>query len=261
MSTLSKYTGNMFNQNTRSFSGYLDVDRVKDNPLYKFYMAEKVKQGASYSAIEGVYDSDSSFSISVGSNYEDQFELPFQDQVNKLMQTGNMMRNLQDASQFIVKSVRMTEQRWTGSTEPTFTVKVNIPIVRKKDAPWKMLQYCLKATSGTLQEYSPGGQVQRSESAFQIFAPNGYRIHYSNGANSKDTPYGTYAIALGAGSRCWFRMLDALITNIDYSIGNKKYYDGNPTSVVLTVSFKYWRYPLYEDIIKWFPLLHKGGAL
>lgn len=260
MSSLSKFKGSgLFNTGSRSFTGLLDVDRVKANPIYKCFIAKKIAVGNPVNYIQGVYNSDSQFSVSVGSEYVDQFELPedAQNALTKLQGGMNWMRNMQEKSQFIVKSIRMSEQRWNGSTAPTFSVKIDIPIVRRADAPWEAIKYCLRATCGTLQEGGAGGQVQRMESAWQIFAPNGYKINYSDSANSHDTPEGTYTIALGEGRKCWFRMTDAVITNMDVSIGNKKYYDGNPTSVSIVVQFKFWRYPLYEDIITWFPLMRQ----
>ena len=257
MSTLTPYSKNIFNQNTRNFAGYLDIDRVKANPIYQCHITKKITQGQSPSSIQGVYNSDTPFSVSTSSNYEDQFELPFQNEIQTAMAGVNWLQNMQDHAQFIFKSLRMSEQRWTGSESPTFNVKIDIPIVRKKDAPWKMLDYCLQATCGTLQEPRENGQVQRVESGFQIYAPNGYRVHYATDGKGHDSPGGTYAISLGIGDKCWFRMTDALITSMNATIGNKKYYDGNPTSISIDVGFKFWRYPLYEDIIQWFPLMHK----
>lgn len=257
MSTIKQYSKNIFNQDDRKFAGYLDIDRVKANPIYQCVISKKITKGATYSAIHGVYNSDTPFTISTGSNYEDQFEIPFQDEINHAMAGVNWLRNMQNQSQFIFKSLRMSEQRWTGSEPPTFSIRLDIPIVRKSDAPWKMIDYCLQATCGTRNEHGGHNQVQRTESGFQIFAPNGYRIVYSQDAHSSDTPLGTYAISLGVGDKCWFRMTDALITSMNATIGNKKYYDGNPTTVSIDVGFKFWRYPLYEDIIKWFPLMHR----
>ena len=151
----------------------------------------------------------------------------------------------------------MTEQRWNGSSEPTFNIKIDIPIVRKTNAQWLALQYALQAVSGTLNENGGNGQVQRFKSGWQIFAPNGYKVHYAGRAEDDDYPEGTHHIMLGSGNSRWFDMENAVITGISYAIGSKKYYDGNPTSVSLSIDFKYWRYPLYEQIIKWFPKIPK----
>lgn len=254
MSVLSLYEDNIFNQGSRNFNGVLDIDRIKANPIYRCTISRKIDGAALTSrTITGVYNADSPFSIGINANYEDQFELPFQSFFDQLMAGGNWARNMTGHSQFILKSLRMTEQRWTGSEAPTFSIRMDIPIIRRNDAPWEVVKYCIRATSGTLQEYSDNGQVQRIESAFQIFAPNGYRIQYATTATSSDVPYGVYRISLGVGSCCWFDMQDAIITGMNATLGSKKYYDGNPTTVSVDVNFKYWRYPTYEDVIKWFP--------
>ena len=260
MSTLSLYSknDNIFGLSRSTFAGVLDIDRVKQNPIYTCSIFNK----DTLRKVSGVYNSDSPFTISTTSNYEDQFEFPYQESINKLMAGGNWFRNMQGKSQFIFKSLRMTEQRWTGSESPTFQIRLDIPIIRRSDAPWTVIKHCLRATCGTRDEVvsngSGKGQVQKTETGFQIFAPNGYRIEYANTASGKDIPRGTYTIRLGEGQKCWFVMEDALITSMNASIGSKKYYDGNPTTVSIDVGFKFWRYPLYEDIITWFPLMEKG---
>lgn len=236
--------------NTGSFAGFLDVDRIRRNPIYKCSISGGRN---SLRSVVGIYNPDSPFTISVGSEYVDSFQLPsdIQDKMNQAV--GGFAANVAGKSQFIFKSLAMTEQRWNGSTSPEFSIRLDIPIVRKEDAPWTIIKYVLQAVCGTQTDYQ-SGQVQRAESAWQIFAPNGYSIQYAQSATGSDTPRGTYTIALGEGRTCWFRMHKALITNIDCQIGGKKYYDGNPTSVTVNVSFKYWRQPLYEDIVSWFPL-------
>ena len=258
MSTLSLYQSNIFNQSNRNFMGSLDVDRVKANPLYKC----KIINEDNYKTIQGVYNSDAPFSVSASSNYEDQFEFPFQDQINKIMAGGNWIRNMQGKSQFIFKSLRMSEQRWTGSESPSFPIRIDIPIIRASDAPWHTIRDCLEATCGTRNEKGLGGQVQKTETGFQIFAPNGYRVEYSTSATGRDVPKGTYTIQLGEGKdKCWFRMPNAIITSMNASIGSKKYYDGNPTFVSIDISFRFWRYALYEDVTTWFPKLDMARAL
>lgn len=243
--------------NSNNFSGLLDVDRIYANPVYACEIS-KIGGAGGPQSIQGIYNSDAQFTISINSEFVDQFSLPsdIQDGFNALAAGGNWLRNMNGKSQFIMKSLRMTEQRWNGSTEPAFNIKVDIPIVRKTNAQWLALQYALQAVSGTKNESGGNGQVQRTESAWQIFAPNGYKVIYSQSAEEKDEPKGAHNITLGSGDATWFRMINAVITGMSFSIGSKKYYDGNPTSVSLSLDFKYWRYPLYEDVIDWFPKLN-----
>lgn len=256
-STLSQYTASS-NITSNRITGLLDIDRVKANPLYRCTISGgRYASGNGKSAIasiSGIYNSDAPFSISVGSEYADTFEMP--EVIEKLNSALGWAANMSGKTQFILKSVRMTEQRWNGSTNPEFSVKIDIPIVRKKDAPWDVIKYVLQTTSGTMNDYNGAGQVQRAESAWQIFAPNGYKVNYRKrtGGPNSDSPEGTYTISLGSGSRCWFRMTNAIITNVDCSIGNKKYYDGNPTFVSVSIRFKFWRLALLEDMLNWFPL-------
>lgn len=246
----------LFNTQTTSisdnFRGILDIDRIYANPVYACSIS-KINGAAGNQSIEGIYNSDSPFNISITSNYVDQFELPIQPGLDALNPAVNWARNMQGKSQMILKSLRMTEQRWNGSTEPTFRLSIDIPIVRRTDAQWKAIQYALQAVSGTKDEVGGNSQVQRIESAWQIFAPNGYKVVYAKTAEGHDEPQGTHNIVLGKGEAKWFQMINAIITDVDCSIGPKKYYDGNPTSVTISIQFKFWRYPLYEDVISWFP--------
>lgn len=234
----------------------LDIDRIKKNPIYTVSITGGRSRIANFtlsSTITGIYNPDAPFSISCGSEFVDTFELP--PVVDKMNEVTGWAANMSGKTQFLLKSVRMTEQRWNGSTSPEFTVKFDIPIVRKKDAPWDIIKYVMQAVSPTLNDYnSEGKQITRAESSWTIFAPNGYKVNYSKSAKDADSPEGTYTIQLGLSPYCWFRMRNALITNIDCSISNKKYLDGNPVSVSVSVHFKFWRQPMYEDIVSWFPL-------
>lgn len=252
-SSLSLYNNSIVN--ITPISCLLDIDRIKQNPIYQCTISGgKQLFGSAIKPIQGIYNSDAPFSISLSSEYSDTFELPFADKINEV--TG-FAANMSNKTQFILKSLRMTEQRWTGCSNPTFNIKIDIPIIRRSDAPWSIIKYVMQATSGTKNDYTANGQVQRTESAWQIFAPNGYKIIYDTSGKDSDRPDGTYSISLGCGSTCWFRMPNALITNVECSISNKKYYDGNPTSVSVSLSFMYWRQPLFEDIVEWFPLANK----
>ena len=254
MSSISLYNNQPgFTNRRATYLTYLDVERIKNNPVYKCTIGSTSDGFKFWGGIEGIYNPDSPFNVNVGSSYNDSFELPFD--TAKLNTALGFAANMSNQTQFIFKSLRMTEQRWAGSTSPEFTVKIDIPIIRKTDACWTVLDYLLRATSGSLNDNAGGSQVQSVDSAARIFAPNGYKIEYSTSANTQDTPKGTYVVQLGSGDACWFKMFNALITNMDFSIGNKKYYDGNPTSVTCTVHFKFWRQPLYEDIRSWFPKL------
>lgn len=252
MSSLSLFKRNSSNRNS-NFAGLLDVDRINANPVYTCYIQKN--GGGGIQSISGIYNSDAPFSVSIQSDFVDQFELPsdIQDGFNQLAAGGNWMRNMNGMSQFILKSIRMTEQRWNGSSAPEFSLKLDIPIVRQTNAQWKALKYALQAVSGTKDEQGGNQQVQRVESAWQIFAPNGYKVTYSSSAETADTPSGVHSIALGKGNANWFMMNNAVITSIQGDIGPKKYYDGNPTNVTISIRFKFWRYPLYEDVIQWFP--------
>lgn len=253
-SSLTQYKGGHI-VNPRNLTALLDIDRIKQNPLYKCTISGgRVNKagGLLASTITGIYNPDSMFEVSVGSEYVDTFTMPFD--TSKLNEVGGFAENMSGKTQFILKSLRMTEQRWNGSTSPEFTIKLDIPIVRRTDASWKIMKYVLQATSGTLNDYAGAGQTQSADSALQIFAPNGYRVNYGTSAGSQDFPQGTYTIALGEGATRWFLMPQALITNASCAISGKKYYDGNPTSITVTISFKFWRQPMYEDIVDWFPL-------
>jgi hypothetical protein len=255
-SSISSYISNATFNTSRGISAFLDIDRIKGNPLYKCIVTGgRTNKINVLSKITGIYNPDAPFSVSVGSEYVDSFELPFD--TSKLNAVANFAANMSGKTQFILKSLRMTEQRWNGSTSPEFNVKLDIPIIRASDASWSVLKYALQATTGTLNDYSSNGQTQTVDGSLQIFAPNGYRINYSKDANKQDTPSGTYTVQLGEGRTCWFRMSDAVITNSDVSISGKKYYDGNPTSISVSISFKYWRQPLFEDIVQWFPLANR----
>lgn len=257
-STISQYSqGYTYYEGKRQLAAILDIDRIKNNPLYKCTVTGgKVRSGDSYvtGSIVGIYNPDSPFSMSTSSDYTDTFTLPFQDKLDKLNEVGAWAQNMSGRTQFIIKSIRMTEQRWTGSTAPDFNIKIDIPIVRPKDGEvaWDSIRYFLQATCGSINDYA-GTQKQSMESAWQIFAPNGYKVTYKKDSKSGDVPSGTYSISLGEGKSRWFSMTNALITNASPTISGKKYYDGNPTSISLNISFKYWRQPMYEDIINWFP--------
>lgn len=259
-SKLSKYVknNNGYTVNSSKIRDLFDIERIAQNPLYTCTIAggrSNIGGFTLQNAIQGIYNPDAPFTISVGSEYQDTFTLPAG--VDKINEVTGWGANMSGKTQFILKSLRMTEQRWTGSTAPEFSVKIDIPIVRKNNDAWKTLVYALQATLGTLNDYNGQGQVQSNESAWQIFAPNGYKVNYNSSSKGGDTPEGTYTIELGSGTKCWFRMRNALITNMDYSISNKKYYDGNPVSVSFTVHFKFWRQPLFEEVTDWFPLANR----
>lgn len=243
------------------FTGFLDIDRIKSNPLYTCSVScvlpgENTNGTKNYS-FSGIYNSDSPFSIDINSDYSDQFEMP--EWADLFNQAASFFSNFSNRSQFILKALRLTEQRWTGSSSPEFSTKIDIPIVRKTDACWSVLKYLVRATSGSLQDYSRDtSQVQTTEAGIFIYAPNSYHIQYSKDKGQGDSPVGTHTISLGQGDTTWFRMTNAIITSMNFSLGSKKYYDGNPTSVSCSLRYKYWRQPLYEDIIEWFPLLNKG---
>lgn len=257
-----------YNQNSNGYTvnknpnmiGLLDIERIKANPLYQCTISGGTtlqKNGNDYltipSVISGIYDSDSNFTLSLGSEYTDTFEMPSViDAVNDV--TG-FVSNFIGRTQFILKSTRMTEQRWTGSAYPEFNISINIPIVRKQDAAWSVIKFVTQATTGTLQDYARGGnQVKSTESSWLIYAPNSYTVHYKSSAQGEDYPTGAYTIELGKSPKCWFRMPNAIITSASCSISNKKYYDGNPVFVKVNIGFKFWRMPLLEDIVTWFPL-------
>lgn len=256
-STIKKYNNGYTVNKNQNIIGLLDIERIKQNPLYKCTISggldvfnQKIKNYMP-TYITGIYDTDSSFTLSLGSEYSDTFEMPgIVDKANEL--TG-FAANFFGKTQFILKSVRMTEQRWTGSSSPSFTIAINIPIIRKEQAAWNVLKFTSQALSGTLNNYAGGTQTKSTEASYVIYAPNGYTVHYQNSAQDSDYPTGAYTIELGCGESCWFRMPNALITDANFSISNKKYYDGNPVSVKVSITFKYWRQPLLEDIISWFP--------
>lgn len=254
-SSLTSYQGGYVLSRSK-FKEMLDVDRIKKNPLYTCVVSggRSSLGGIPFTShIEGIYNPDAPFSVSLSSDFVDTFELP--PQVDALNSVTGWAANMSGKTQFILKSLRMTEQRWNGCTSPEFHIKIDIPIVRKTDAPWSIIKYVVQATSPTLNDYnSQGSQVQRQESAWTIFAPNGYKVNYSKDGKSSDSPGGTYTISLGTGRTCWFLMHNALITNAECSLSGKKYYDGNPVSVTVSLSFKYWRQPMLEDIVQWFPL-------
>lgn len=243
------------------FTGFLDIDRIKQSPLYTCTVSCELPVQSSKNIVpfsfSGIYNSDSPFSIGIQSEYSDQFEQP--DFLELANSVTALYSNMRDQSQFILKALRMTEQRWSGSTSPDFSIKIDIPIVRKTDACWTVLQYLVRATSGSLYDYSrETEQKQTTETGLFIYAPNSYHIQYGKDKGASDVPKGTHSIMLGSDPTTWFHMTDAVITDMDFSIGSKKYYDGNPTSVSCNIKFKYWRQPLFEDILNWFPLLKKG---
>lgn len=262
-STIKKYSNNGYTVNKDSnIIGLLDIERIKKNPLYMCTISgglDSFNQNIKYfmpTYITGIYDTDSNFTLNLGSEYSDTFEMP--GIVDKANEITGFAANFFGKTQFILKSVRMTEQRWTGSSCPEFNIAINIPIVRKAEsnAAWNVLKFVTQALSGTLNNYAGGTQTKSTEASYVIYAPNGYTIHYQNSAQDSDYPTGTYTVELGSGDSCWFRMPNALITNANVSISNKKYYDGNPVSVKVSISFKYWRQPLLEDIVSWFPKAH-----
>lgn len=254
-SSLTKYKGTSLLNSKNDIQGLLDIDRIKNNPVYQCTLSGgrfNVGGVKGTKSIVGIYNSDAPFTISSQSNWEDTFEMP--QVVDKLSGALNWVENMAGKTQFILKSLRMTEKRWTGSSAPTFSITIDIPIVRKKDAPWTVVKYVMQAVSGTMNDYNSQGQVTSAEDSFQIFAPNGYGVTYAKGAKDSDVPKGTYTVSLGSGSCCWFRMQNAVITSASCNIGSKKYYDGNPTFVSVSIGFEFWRQPLLEDIITWFPL-------
>lgn len=244
------------------FTGFLDIDRIKQSPLYTCTVSCELpvqnSAGKRFS-FSGIYNSDSPFSIGIQSEYSDQFQLPNWGEEG-LDSLTSLYANARNQSQFILKALRMTEQRWSGSTSPEFSIKIDIPIVRKADVCWSVLYYLIRATSGSLYDYSrETEQKQTTETGLFIYAPNSYHIQYAKDKGAADIPKGVHSIMLGSDPTTWFHMTNAIITSMDFSIGSKKYYDGNPTSVSCNIHFKYWRQPLFEDIINWFPLLGKDG--
>lgn len=244
--------------NSTKLDGLLDIDRIYANPVYTCTIS------SSAGTIKGIYNSDTPFGINISSEFVDQFSLPpaIEQGLDALRSGANWIANMSGKSQFILKSLRMTEQRWNGSSEPTFHIKIDVPIVRKTNVQWQVLNYALKAVSGTRTSPNQNGQTQHIEEAWVIYAPNGYHVNYASGDRG-DTPVGTHSITLGAGGPTgsqWFQMNNAVITGANFSIGSKKYYDGNPTTVSLDIDFKYWRYPLYEEAVQWFTKLNMGGV-
>lgn len=244
------------------FTGFLDIDRIKKNPLYTCTVSCELPMQNSLGKrfeFSGIYNSDAPFSIGIQSEYSDQFEMPDWAGDTASAVTA-LYANIRNQSQFILKALRMTEQRWSGSSSPEFSIKIDIPIVRKSDACWTVLQYLVRATSGSLYDYSrETEQKQTTETGLFIYAPNSYHIQYATNKGQADVPKGVHSIMLGSDPTTWFHMTNAIITSMDFSIGSKKYYDGNPTSVSCNIRFKFWRQPLFEDIINWFPLLGKDG--
>ena len=257
MSTLNLY--NQFSQNVNNtnnnLSCLLDIDRIKANPLYQCTITGGMNYGNSNvpSSIVGIYDSDSPFSIDGSSEWEDTFDQP--SVLGSANSVTGFASNMSGKTQFSLKALSLTEKRWSGTTSPKFSTRINIYVVRKSDKPWYTIMFALQSVLGTFKDYRGGNsQIQSTESSWAIYSPNNYRVNYRSNSKGQDTPEGTYSISFGSGQYCWFRMNNIIIDDVRCSINNKKYEDGNPVSVTLDISFEFWRMPLYEDVISWFPL-------
>ena len=230
---------------------FLDIDKIRANPLYTCYVT--LPNGR---VLTGLVDSGNTFEISTGAKYEDTASMPsFADVLNEV---AGIAANMSGQTQFIAQSIRMTEARWTGCENPSFNLKLDIPIIRSSDDPWKYLDYILMCTTPRTSNdagvvMGGGGQqqaaMQQIAQQLLIYAPNGYKINYDKSGNENDSPSGTVSIKIGN----WFEAHNMLITDAQVSIAGKKLYTGDPISLSIQFTFRFWRLPMYSDIRSWFP--------
>lgn len=266
--------------NSTNIKHFLDIDQINSNPTYKTQLIIQNPDGTARSSIVGILDSSNDFSIDTSAKYEDTLSMPsFTDQLNQI---AGLVGNATGNAQFILQSIRLTEARWTGCSNPSFNIKLNIPVIRKGQNPWIYIDQVLRCTSvlsardvRALQTSDiasnedimnrAGDEVRNTEGIGDIisnetvlYAPNGYRVKYNDKAANpgaagswSDTPVGTVSLVIGN----WFHANNLLITNSSTNISGKKHYDGTPMYVTVQVSLQYWRQPTYGEIRSWFKLL------
>lgn len=227
-------------------NNFLDIDAIRANPLYTCYIT--LPTGLQ---ITGIVDSGNTFEVSTGAKYEDTASMPsFADALNEV---AGLAANLSGQTQFIAQSIRMTEARWTGCENPSFNLKLEIPIIREADDPWKYLDYILMCTTPRTSNDAGvvtggGSKLQQTANELLIYAPNGYRINYDKSGHENDSPQGTVSIKIGN----WFEAHNMLITDAQVSISGKKLYTGDPISISIQFTFRYWKLPTYADMRSWF---------
>ena len=224
------------NISSSSSSQYLDIDRIRANPVYATYIT--IDNGIQ---LQGLLDSGQTFDISTGAEYTETTSMPsFASELNGI---AGVIANTTDTAQFSLKATRLSELAWSACKVPSFTIALEVPIVRATDDPWKYIDFQLQCTmpSQAANDSVVGGLALK--------APNDYRVTYGDGQNN-DIPHGTVTLQIGN----WFRAPRMVILDAQTSISGKKHYDGTPMSVNVMMTFRFWRQPTYEDAISWFIL-------
>ena len=266
--------------NSGNIKHFIDIDQINSNPTYKTQLVIQNPDGSARSSIIGILDSNNDFSIDTSAAYEDTLSMPsFVDQLNQI---AGLTGNLTSSAQYIMQSIRLTEARWTGCANPSFNIKLNIPVIRKGQNPWIYIDQVLRCTSvlsardirslktsevasSDMVSGNLGEDVRALENIGDIisnetvlYAPNGYRVKYNDKAANpgaagswSDTPVGTTSLIIGD----WFHANNMLITNSQTNISGKKHYDGTPMYVTVQVTLQYWRQPTYGEIRSWFKML------
>ena len=266
--------------NSGNIKHFIDIDQINSNPTYKTQLIIQNPDGSARSSIIGILDSNNDFSIDTSAAYEDTLSMPsFADQLNQI---AGLTGNLTSSAQYIMQSIRLTEARWAGCANPSFNIKLNIPVIRKGQNPWIYIDQVLRCTSvlsardirslktsevasSNMVSGNLGEDVRALENIGDIisnetvlYAPNGYRVKYNDKAANpgaagswSDTPVGTTSLIIGD----WFHANNMLITNSQTNISGKKHYDGTPMYVTVQVTLQYWRQPTYGEIRSWFKML------
>src|SRR5574344_270352 len=101
---------------------FLDIDRVRANPVYKTVVTRPDGR-----KIIGILDTGNNGDISTGATYQGTMSMPsFAETLNAV--SGLVANSMSGTSQFICQSIRMTEARWTNTENPSFTLRIDIPV-------------------------------------------------------------------------------------------------------------------------------------
>ena len=253
-------------------SDYIDYDRLKQNNpesvcTIRTYLGKTetqyIEKYGSLPSIDGILDSTSLIGLQGVARYQD-----YMSNLNifrELQQYLGMMGSLGGGKvpQVSLQSLRLSEQNYMGSeVKVPSGLKLSVPIIAKKDDPWKIASNLLSYVIGVRPNAQPipqGGWGEKLKAfgantmnEFVLFAPNNYSVKWVNGdkilGGSDDYPQNAVEVLIG--TRFWFRPV--LLTDVSCSFSNNIYVDGKCTNLDITFSFKPWRTPDVNEVRSWF---------
>ena len=251
----------------RSSTKYIDYDRLKHEN--KENLCTISVNNSSAGSITGILDTQSNISIGAKADYKDYWDnlQAFQTLQNYQGLVGSAAGGEKQMPQVSLKSLRLSEQNYMGSTVNDFNIKINVPIISQNDDPWGiaigMLEYVIGERSSDISISDIFGIesnkiqsfVSGAEKELVIYAPHRYRIRWSNNditkaGGAEDRPEGCANIRIG--SR--FKFDNMLITNVSCDFNNIVYVDGKVTDLGIQFSFRPWRLPDLSEVKRWFAL-------